>query len=162
MLKSFLIVLLLCMSTSLMASVEVVIECGDTHPAYVNMDLTDDFKSEFLTSEIQKEYKTKGYNYFFAGRNCGKGRWDSNETYQVLFIMEDKGIFESRLDFFGSFSINGSTLKLSLPSEEVLLNGLVLTGNHRSELTGSSDSSISGVLESKRGRGKAKVIIIKE
>jgi hypothetical protein len=160
--KTILVLILTLISSVSLANVVVEIECGDIHPDYVSMDLSSDFQNEYFSRNSQAEYQAEGYTYFIAGRNCGKGSWQSNEDYQVLIMRERKALLEFRLDLLGPFSINPGKITLTLPSEEVLHNGVVLIGESEVKLLGVvGRSPIAAKLKTNRGSGRVKIIIKK-
>jgi hypothetical protein len=142
--------------------------CGDTNEAYVDMDLSDYFKETYLTDRKKNEYQNEGFEYFFAGRNCGLGSWQG-ETYSVLFLFEDK---KSREIFdFGPFSLFTAEINLRLGEEKfnqdpnagkIMKADLILTSEkdlHGKRVLSGEDGAITGVMTSDRGFGKVKIVI---
>jgi hypothetical protein len=141
--------------------------CGDTNDAYVDMDLSDYFKETYLTDRQKAEYEKEGFEYIFAGRNCGLGSW-RGETYSVLFLFEDKKAREA-LDF-GPFSLFTAEINLRLGEDKInkdrnagkfMKADLIMTSSDsrgKRELSG-EDGTITGVMTSERGAGRVKIII---
>ena len=142
--------------TSLNLLANVSIQCGDTNSAYVNMDLSDNFKQKHLSDSKISEYQKEGLSYIIAGRNCGLDAWDNLPRFQVLFLYEGKKPTE--VFDLGPMTIFPATIDLDMNqlSDEFSTNGMILSGDGN---TLTSEGGISGSIEHRRGKGSVKVII---
>lgn len=147
------VALTLSASAALASSIEI--KCGDTHKNYIGADLSSEFKADYLNAEASQKDKKNGYDSKYAGRNCFKVTYATDNQYEVLIKSSYKKIGK---DIFGPFSINPASIVIENASEDQLERGIVLTGTKES--LKSADGKVSATLQDSRSADFSKIQII--
>ncbi|HEX4925493.1 MAG TPA: hypothetical protein VFV50_15475 [Bdellovibrionales bacterium] len=145
-------VTMLCSGAFAMERTNIV--CGDVQKAYVEMDLSAQFKSDYRSTVEQ--YGSAGYDVAFAGRNCGVGSYVGNPEFEVLLLM--KRTHPMIRDLLGPMGIISAEIEVLNSTSEALLKGVVLVGT-RGRLVNQAGETVAR-LSLRRVKGWDDVVLI--